>query len=64
MDPALGVPKHRGRDIRYCTVNQRKYDGGKGQFSEGVFEELGVDRRMVKALTEAGNSHWARNSWS
>ena len=63
QDPATGAPGHRGRDIRYCTINQRKYHGRKGQFREGVFEELGVDRRLVKALTEAGNSHWARASW-
>ena len=46
-DPAPEMPKHRGRDVRYCAVNQRKYDWGKGQFREGVCEELGVDRRMV-----------------
>ena len=62
-DPAPEMPKHRGRDVRYCAVNQRKYDWGKGQFREGVCEELGVDRRMVKALTEAGNSHWGREAW-
>ena len=62
-DPAPEMPKHRGRDVRYCAVNQRKYDWGKGQFREGVCEELGVDRRMVKALTELGNRYWARECW-
>ena len=29
-DPAPGTLKHRGRDVRYYTVIQRNYDGGKG----------------------------------
>ena len=36
------APVHRGRDICYCTVNQRKYDGSKGQFRARVFEEFRV----------------------
>ena len=36
---------HRGRVIRYCTVNQRKYDRSKGQFRAGVFEDLGIESR-------------------
>ena len=57
------APAKRGEDIKYRVSKVKKYDANGGKFRQSIFEGMGVDRRLVSVLTEAGNRNWARTTW-
>ena len=47
----LAVVDPRGRDIPYCTVKVRKYEGSKGQFKVLMAHTLRYEKEVGKILS-------------
>ena len=57
MAPSKPTSKGKASKYSYKVSKVRKYDG------KSTFAGMGVDRKFVDALCEAGNQNLDKNSW-